>query len=86
VSGDQKPRGFKLVSSKGRNQGRRRGDRLPVASEVAEGATGEDASAIATAEEPSRSASLLLVVLFLLSCAVGGAGVVFFGLVEGVSG
>lgn len=78
MSRDQKPGKFKLVGGTAPNYGRRASDKVP----------GEPVGAtprIAARDEQEaidapRSRGLLLSLLYLLFCGIGGAVVEFFGL------
>jgi hypothetical protein len=86
VSRDQKPGKFKLVGVAAPNPGRRRDDKQPdPASDRALAASGQDGAAdpLADVKAPARS-GLLQPLLFILCCAIGAAGAVFFGLVGGL--
>lgn len=82
MSRDQKPGKFKLVGGQKPNPGRRIDD--PVEGEAQSGAAQAVVSAPATA--PARGSGLVLPLLFLVACAGGGAGAVFFGLAGGQAG
>lgn len=81
---DQKPGKFKLVGAAAPNPGRRRDDQLQEQALAA--AESEYVVPLAgDAEAPARS-GVLVALLFLLCCAVGGAAVVLFGLVGDLPG
>jgi hypothetical protein len=83
MSRNQKPGKFKLVGTTPAAPARRIGDQVP-------GEPRADASANAgvhaPAAEHSGSRGMLLALLFLLACAGGGSGAVYFGLVGGLAG
>jgi hypothetical protein len=82
MSSNQKPGKFKVVGTTPANPGRRIGD-------GADSGTAPGAATIAArpgAAGQSGKANLLLPALFVLGCATGGAGVVYLGLVAGLSG
>lgn len=83
MSRNQKPGKFKLVGTTPAVPARRIGDQVrgePTAD------AGIKAAVQAHAAEHSGSRGILLALLFLLACAGGGSGAVYFGLVGGLAG
>lgn len=77
MSHDQKPGKMRVVGS---SASRRRGDVVPAAAGAA-GAAGTAAGAvIANAPvAPARMSPVLLIIMFVIGCALGGAALPFLG-------
>lgn len=82
MSRDQKPGKFKLVGGQKPNLGRRIDDQVEGEAQ----AEGLQAVVSAPAAAPAKGPGLVLPLLFLVACAGGGAGAVFFGLAGGQAG
>ena len=76
MSRDQKPAKVRLVAGAPVNYGRRAEDRVP--SEAMDALPAETAAEMAPASR--KGPTLVLALLFLVACAMGGAGTVFLGL------